>query len=397
MGIALTSVDLTDLPDWFPQQSFQTYVRQVCSSSLFLSPSGRASLDCAARHLSNLESVQRCSINHLPLWSGLFTRVSPHIERSPGARFDGGLVLHRYGCYAGVNGSNQWLSWELQGRYYLFREFEIRANLRRPIYRFCDFASPFVFPSLHLALVYNDEALFHEFVRVLSLSTQWASSDRLRIIGISDKWVRYQTDTKFPMEQDYTKNVVSLSRRYLFGSSCFNAAVEAGYISNVVAFNPIVRSQISLDLSISSSANLLLTGGTTWTSSPVPLYERLRPGGIPTMRGIRAQEFSSHTDQVFWGCDHYLTVGIDQRFQLPKDDRIGFHLFANAGVAKLSKSSIDDPASRDVKTMVGCGAGATCKILDRVFEVNIAAPVIAQGLQFMCAQVGIDLLRSARE
>jgi hypothetical protein len=289
------------------------------------------------------------------------------------------------------------LCWELRGPDYLFREYEIRVNLWRPIYRYCDFASRYVFPSVRFSLAYQDQALFHEFVRVLSLGADWSSSDRLRQIGIEDKQVRYQDQTEFTREWNYRKTAFSISRRCLFGPSQLKIAVESGCISTVSEFSPIVRSQILLDLGISSTANMLLTGGTTWSLRPVPLYERFRIGGIPTMRGIRYQEFSAHTEQVFWGCDHYLTIGIDQRFQLPRDDRLGFHLFANAGVAKLSKSSVDDPGCRDVKAMVGYRVGATCKILDRVFETNIAATVIADGLQFIFAQVGIDLQRSDRE
>jgi hypothetical protein len=323
--------------------------------------------------------------------------ISPHIERSPGARFDCGLLVHRYGCYAGVRNASGSLSWELQGRYYLFREYEIRANLSRPIYRYCDFTSRYVFPSVRLSLAYQDQALFHEFVRVLSLAADWSSSDRLRQMGIEDKRVRYQEKTEFPGERDYRKTVFSISRRCVFGPSQLKIGFESGCLSNEIEFNSIVRSQILLDLGLSSGANLLLTGGTTWSLRPVPLYDRFRLGGIPTVRGIRSQEFSAHTDQVFWGCDHYVTLGVDQRFQLPKDDRLGFHLFANAGLAKLSKSSSKHPECRKLKVMIGCGVGVTCKILDRVFEANIAAPVIADGLQFICAQVGIDLLRSARE
>jgi outer membrane protein assembly factor BamA len=179
---------------------------------------------------------------------------------------------------------------------------------------------------------------------------------------------------------------------------------QAGFIGDARKFFPMLRSKVFTQWTPQNDVRIMSELGTTWSSRPMPLYERFRMGGIPLLRGIGHPEFAPHADNIPMGVDHY--AAITGKWMFPfrvREQMMAFHVFVNGGVSRLSRSYWPSSDESYVAAMAVIGIGFAWNLEGRAFEANscLTWPGLRtsniRNDQLLFFEVGMDMKESQRE
>ncbi|OHS94425.1 hypothetical protein TRFO_39372 [Tritrichomonas foetus] len=407
-------VNFDTIPDWFPKEKFKDYIRkEYATKNLTLAQEDLFFKDISQR-LNNLNfgkefRVYKQRSKLLPFWSTVRTTGKTRNSFTP-MKF--GVNISNWGFDFSCGQSADINTVEFESSYYLFKSGSVAIKYSTPLLNYPNFSKQCIYPIFSTKVLYNRKEFNEQIIKCRGVESSITNPNSTLSFTLFGHFINYKLthDHKpifdkeclpfFNIAAKIDHNFQISNKFLLIGKTFTKILMEPGIVIERERIFPMMTNRFQIKMNLPFNGVIHLDSGfiLTQNDSKIPLCKRFHVGGVPTMRGIRMNEFSPKIDEIPCGSDSFFSVGVNQilPFHYFVDPRLKGHVFVNGGISRLAQK--DELNKIDFSYFLSYGAGIILEIMERTIEVNIALPAsLSQDLKLMMFQVGIDSTSSERE